>query len=44
MKHLIACDREEISEVVNWDQVDLDHPEYPRFCRMLIQDINAVFE
>jgi D-amino peptidase len=41
MKILIAADMEGISGVTTWDQVDRSHPEYPRFRRLMTQDVNA---
>lgn len=41
MKILIACDMEGITGVVNWDQVTPGHYEYPRFRRLMTQDVNA---
>ena len=41
MKILIASDMEGITGVVHWDQVSPDHPEYPRFRRLMTGDINA---
>jgi D-amino peptidase len=41
MKILIACDMEGITGVVNWDQVTPGHAEYPRFRRLMTQDVNA---
>lgn len=41
MKILIAADMEGISGVVNWDQVNLDHPEYTRFREIMTEDVNA---
>ena len=41
MKILIACDMEGITGVTNWDQVDPGHAEYPRFRRMMTNDVNA---
>ena len=41
MKILIAADMEGITGVTNWDQVDPNHAEYPRFRRLMTQDINA---
>ncbi len=41
MKILIACDMEGITGVVNWDQVTPGHYEYPRFRKLMTQDVNA---
>ena len=41
MKILIAVDMEGITGVVHWDQVYPDHPEYPRFCKLMTGDVNA---
>ena len=41
MKILIAADMEGITGVVHWDQVNPDHPEYYRFCRLMTADVNA---
>lgn len=41
MKILIAADMEGISGVTNWDQVDPEHVEYPRFRAMMTADVNA---
>jgi D-amino peptidase len=41
MRILIAADMEGITGVVNWDQVDPAHPEYPRFRRLMTGDVNA---
>lgn len=41
MKILIASDMEGITGVTNWDQVDPNHAEYPRFRRLMTHDINA---
>jgi D-amino peptidase len=41
MKILIAADMEGITGVTNWDQVDPNHAEYPRFRRLMTSDINA---
>jgi len=41
MKILIACDMEGITGVTNWDQVDPNHAEYPRFRRLMTGDVNA---
>jgi D-amino peptidase len=41
MKILIAADMEGITGVTNWDQVDPNHAEYPRFRRLMTGDINA---
>ncbi len=41
MKLLIAADMEGISGVVSWDHVNIEHPEYQRFRRIMTQDINA---
>lgn len=41
MKILIAADMEGITGVTNWDQVDPNHAEYPRFRRLMTHDINA---
>ena len=41
MKILIAADMEGITGVTNWDQVDPNHSEYPRFRRLMTGDVNA---
>jgi D-amino peptidase len=41
MKILIAADMEGITGVTNWDQVNPDHAEYPRFRRLMTDDVNA---
>ncbi len=41
MKILIASDMEGITGVTNWDQVNSNHAEYPRFRRLMTHDINA---
>ena len=41
MKILIAADMEGITGVTNWNQVDPDHSEYPRFRRLMTDDVNA---
>jgi D-amino peptidase len=41
MKILIAADMEGVTGVTNWDQVDPNHAEYPRFRRLMTHDINA---
>ena len=41
MKILIACDMEGVTGVVNWDQVTPGHYEYPRFRKLMTQDVNA---
>ena len=41
MKILIAADMEGITGVTNWDQVDPNHAEYPRFRRLMTSDVNA---
>ena len=41
MKILIACDMEGITGVTNWNQVDPGHAEYPRFRRLMTNDVNA---
>ena len=41
MKILIAADMEGITGVTNWDQVDPNHAEYPRFRRLMTGDVNA---
>ncbi|MEI7845806.1 MAG: M55 family metallopeptidase [Chloroflexota bacterium] len=41
MKILIATDMEGITGVVNWDQVTPGHMEYPRFRKLMTQDVNA---
>jgi D-amino peptidase len=44
MKILIACDMEGITGVVNWDQVTPGHYEYPRFRKLMTQDVNAAIK
>ncbi len=41
MKILIAADMEGISGVVNWDQVMPGSPDYPRFRKIMTEDVNA---
>lgn len=41
MKILIAVDMEGITGVVHWDQVMPGQPEYPRFRKLMVQDVNA---
>ena len=41
MKILIAADMEGISGVTTWDQVTAGKSDYPRFCRLMTEDINA---
>jgi D-amino peptidase len=41
VKILIAADMEGITGVVQWDQVNPNHPEYYRFRKMMTQDVNA---
>lgn len=41
MKILIATDMEGITGVTAWDQVTPGHTEYPRFRRLMTQDVNA---
>lgn len=44
MKLLIAADMEGISGVVNLDHVNIEHPEYQRFRRLMTQDVNAAIQ
>jgi D-amino peptidase len=44
MKILIACDMEGITGVVQWDQVTPGHFEYPRFRKLMTQDVNAAIK
>ncbi|HSO27540.1 MAG TPA: M55 family metallopeptidase [Anaerolineales bacterium] len=44
MKILIAADMEGITGVTNWDQVTPGHFEYPRFRKLMTQDVNAAIE
>jgi D-amino peptidase len=44
MKILIATDMEGITGVVNWDQVTPGHFEYPRFRKLMTQDVNAAIK
>lgn len=41
MKILIAADMEGISGVTNWNQVNQSHSEYPRFRKIMTDDVNA---
>jgi len=41
MKILIAADMEGITGVVCWDHVSPDHTEYPRFRRIMTEEVNA---
>ena len=44
MKILISSDMEGITGVVNWDHVTPGHYEYPRFRKLMTQDVNAAIE
>jgi D-amino peptidase len=44
MRLLIAADMEGISGVVSWDHVNIEHPEYQRFRRIMTQDVNAAVQ
>jgi len=44
MKILIASDMEGITGVVSWDQVTPGHYEYPRFRKLMTQDVNAAIK
>jgi D-amino peptidase len=41
MKILIAADMEGISGVVHWDHVEPKHADYPRFRKLMTEDVNA---
>ena len=41
MKILIAADMEGITGVINWDQVNPAHAEYPRFRKIMTEEVNA---
>ncbi len=41
MKILIAADMEGITGVVHWDQVMPSHSDYPRFRKLMTDDVNA---
>ena len=41
MKILIAADMEGVSGVTTWDQVTAGKPDYPRFRRIMTEDVNA---
>ena len=41
MKILIAADMEGISGVTNWNHVQSEHFEYPRFRKIMTEDVNA---
>lgn len=41
MRILIAADMEGITGVIQWDHVDTHHAEYPRFRRLMTEDVNA---
>ncbi len=41
MKILIAVDMEGITGVTTWDEVTPGHAEYPRFRKLMTQDVNA---
>jgi D-amino peptidase len=41
MKILIAADMEGITGVVHWDQVAPSHTDYPRFRKLMTDDVNA---
>ncbi len=44
MKILIATDMEGVTGVVQWDQVTPGHFEYPRFRKLMTQDVNAAIK
>lgn len=44
MKILVAADMEGVSGVTNWDQVDPEHFEYPRFRVMMTAEVNAAVQ
>lgn len=44
MKILVAADMEGVSGVTNWDQVDPEHFEYPRFRVMMTAEVNAAIQ
>jgi D-amino peptidase len=44
MKILIAVDMEGITGVVTWNHVTPTHAEYPRFRRLMTQDVNAAVQ
>jgi D-amino peptidase len=44
VKILIACDMEGITGVINWDQVNPAHSEYPRYRQLMTRDVNAAIE
>lgn len=44
MKIMICADMEGISGVVNWEQVSPGEPEYPRFQRIMTDEVNAAIE
>ena len=41
MKILVAVDMEGITGVVHWDQVMPDQPDYARFRKLMVADVNA---
>jgi D-amino peptidase len=41
MKILVAADMEGITGVVHWDQVMPGNPDYPRFRKLMTDDVNA---
>jgi D-amino peptidase len=41
MKILIAADMEGVTGVVHWDQVMPSHPDYPRFRKLMTDEVNA---
>jgi D-amino peptidase len=44
MRILVAVDMEGITGVVNWNQVDPQHPEYGRFRKLMTGDVNAAIQ
>ncbi len=43
-KLLIAADMEGVTGVTSWDHVSPEHSEYPRFRRLMTQDVNAAIQ
>ena len=44
MKILIAADMEGVTGVSNWDHVQPGHFEYPRFRKLMTEDVNAAIQ
>ena len=41
MKILIAADMEGVTGITTWNQVTAGHFEYPRFRKLMTEDVNA---